>query len=318
MTDAADPAEAESGPLEFTCPRCTASHQLVCLNCNRPGPFGLNDAGAECACGVVIGYAFCACGAMVMPKFFGPPGSSPATGLPADLQLGRVQYACGLCGEASHLICTFCGDDTHLGLSEFALHCQCGAMFEVANCGCGAVLQRAQFSYMPGSGPPAAADAKSAVEPGPASAGPSTPEPPGMASSPPAAPTPSRPPPPLAQPTADADFGTQEPSKLSGAAVVIALLLGVGWCAGIMGGGSASDAEQAVKRRLKAPSSATFVETKSYGNGRFFVVVDAQNSFGAMLRQSYCVVLPGGDPNAPNREQVFECERMMADVMFKD
>jgi hypothetical protein len=54
-------------------------------------------------------------------------------------------------------------------------------------------------------------------------------------------------------------------------------------------------ARSAVTDRLKAPMSANWVSTEvlDYKGNRYVVhvVVDAMNSFGAYLRNSYCVVL---------------------------
>lgn len=80
----------------------------------------------------------------------------------------------------------------------------------------------------------------------------------------------------------------------------------------------ASEAQQAVLKRLKAPSTASFVKIQSFGNRRFLVIVDAQNGFGAYIRSNYCVVLPGGDANAPNEEEVFECSEQDATMMFSN
>lgn len=56
-----------------------------------------------------------------------------------------------------------------------------------------------------------------------------------------------------------------------------------------------ADAVQLVEKNLKAPSTAKFLETRvlaSQGNRYLiFVAVDAQNGFGAMLRNRYCVAL---------------------------
>jgi hypothetical protein len=61
--------------------------------------------------------------------------------------------------------------------------------------------------------------------------------------------------------------------------------------------------ENAVKRSLKAPSTAKFVGTKAVGSGTTFRVtgeVDAENSFGAALRNTFecSVVFEGGTATA--------------------
>lgn len=57
--------------------------------------------------------------------------------------------------------------------------------------------------------------------------------------------------------------------------------------------------ERAVKEQLKAPSSAKFVNMESQGAGGSFAVtgqVDAENSFGAMIRTSFsCTVEVQGE-----------------------
>ena len=89
--------------------------------------------------------------------------------------------------------------------------------------------------------------------------------------------------------------------------VFLACLCGL--CFGDCGSGGTgkSAAKDAVLSVLKAPSTAQFADTEDYGNGRYVITVDAQNGFGAMIRTTFCVVLPGGDPNAPGETQVFEC-----------
>ena len=98
---------------------------------------------------------------------------------------------------------------------------------------------------------------------------------------------------------------------------VCAVVVLIALCSGIISSGgnalSEETARQTVLAQLKAPSTAQFVSTEKFGEGTYFIVVDAENGFGAMIRGEFCVVLPeSGQP-----EQVFECTRPVAAALFE-
>ena len=118
------------------------------------------------------------------------------------------------------------------------------------------------------------------------------------------------------------DWEATSPSRenlpwiVGGAIAVVVVLIAV--CSGIVSSVgetalSEDTARSAVLARLKAPSTAQFVSTEKFGEGTYFVVVDAQNSFGAMIRSRYCVVLP----ESGQSEQLFECTREEAAALFE-
>jgi len=133
---------------------------------------------------------------------------------------------------------------------------------------------------------------------------------------------PIRVPRPVPESQIDDDWATTPPSRenlpwIVGGAVFAVVVL-VALCSGIISsvGGTASSemaAQGAVLARLKAPSTAEFVSTEKFGEGTYFVVVDAQNSFGAPIRGRFCVVLP----ESGQSEQVFECTREEAVAIFE-
>lgn len=104
---------------------------------------------------------------------------------------------------------------------------------------------------------------------------------------------------------------TKQTNKAGGTAILIVFGLVVLCCVGVMiasmkGGDRAPngyDAEIAcekfVKDRLKAPSTAKFSNVQHTGGGGRWTVtgaVDAQNSFGAMIRSNFtCSVRLDGD-----------------------
>jgi len=311
-SDVPPPSESSgkgaAGPFDYACPRCRTTGALVCPNCLRPGPFSRRDVGVECDCGITVTQVYCDCGAIVMPKFFVLQNTE-------ELHFGSVEYDCPHCLENSHLVCTTCGSDERLALTVRGLRCECGAVFTSADCPCGGAVPRAHFRYMIGSGPPTSrAPAKSvsrevSEEAVPFSGDEWESELPNESSV-----------------SSSTDFyvpqGRRRPSLATIAAAAFFFLVGVPWCIGTLTEGgpdwSEAAAKEAVKRRLKAPSTAKFVRVADYGRGRYYMEVDAQNSFGTMLRGHYCVALRGSDPNAPNIVQVLECDRFVADVMFGD
>lgn len=203
----------------------------------------------------------------------------------ASAPRGGVRIACPSChAPGVYVICLKCRQARSFAMRpDGAVECACGNVIGEAVCTCKARVTSAFFRPVAASElPPLAGEQQGTTAP--------------------------------PQPTTD-DALQKAWGGWPGCLAFLAILLCIGVCKG-GGSGSSSAAKQAVLSRLKAPSTAQFVETVSYGNGRYFMAVDAQNGFGAMIRGGYCVALKGSDPNAPDQEQVFECSKEEAAILF--
>ena len=198
---------------------------------------------------------------------------------------GFFRIDCPQCADPDRwLVCTKCRQASSFVRSPNGqIECSCGSTFAFATCVCGAKVNSGSLKWTPLlEGPANLNTSKSLGE-------------------------------------YFRELGSGFAGCLSGGtglvAAVVALIACCGICTG-SGPGGTSAAHEAVLKQLRSPSTAKFAETVSYGNGRYYVAVDAQNGFGAQIRTGFCVALAGSDPNAPEQEQVFECSKDMAAIVF--
>ena len=220
-----------------------------------------------------------------------PPKSREVDAAPAPtreiMEAGFFRVCCSSCANPGvWLVCMKCHQSSSFQRTTAGqVRCSCDALYQFATCLCGARVDATDLQWTPQSEGPVNLATPNVVT--------------------------------RAVRNLARGLGGISQESLGGG-VVIAMVFAV--CCGCLGlfggGGTPTAARQAVLSRLKAPSTAQFAETVSYGHGRYYVAVDAQNGFGAQIRNGFCVVLPGGDPNAPDEEQVFECSKGSAAILF--